>query len=929
MPFRSHIKKFLPSFNKTAACEDQQKALQPSDQRTEVITEIDLESSASPAPNVDQDVPTATSVQSLDLTNLWEYAFKEVENKTPDLIESYKQNLVRTAHRDGASSSTNSSHPSLESFIKMRLQDLQSTRTKITIAGREVVVRDEIHRMMNTILAASDLIGAAVSSEPHAAVVWAGVLFLMNPIANIITQSENAMSGFEEISNILIRYRVMEITPIDISATRLLAGETRPLRELAVSIRSRIIELYTAVLEYQIRLTKYLSRSSFLRLAGDMVVTDDWAEMLQTITNLDKDIQTQWGTLDSQVLRNIESEVLAIQQKMTSSMLIIAEVRDESKVGHLRIFHCSHIDVNSHEFKVIRQNQLLDSLEIAKGARFDSFEDQHKPLCLEGTQVDTLRQIQHWLDCIDSEPIYWLAGMAGTGKSTISRTVASGCYHRTSLGGESPLRENAFFGGGFFFDKNQGDRRTTQRLFTTLCKCLVDYMPELKVHVSNYISAHSSAGNESINSQWKHLILDPLLRVDQTNLVPFTLVLVIDALDECDSEEDIEIMLQLFSEAQIFRNISLRFLITSRPEAHIQSSFNSISKEAFRRQELQKITLTTVSDNAVDDITKFLHHELQIVSSKNNLGGGWPGDETIRMLSIKSDGLFIYAATACRFLGGARLTKGQRDTRLTNIFAGKANKNSPEGSLDQIYLQILEVSVVGDAIEEEKQQICDLFRNIVGAVVNFAEPLSIKDTASLLSLEYSETSEIFERLYSVLSFGEDKNCPVRLVHLSFRDFLLDEQRCRDRSFWIDQRGAHERLLDQCLDVLSHTLREDICALGKPSALAKDIQPWLVEKSIPLHAQYASLHWVFHLREAGVEPVDDEKVHNFLQVHLLHWLETLSVMGKFSHGVDQVIALSEYINGLSVSELNIPRVLISSLLIWGLVAWKGRPLLTGL
>ena len=44
--------------------------------------------------------------------------------------------------------------------------------------------------------------------------------------------------------------------------------------------------------------------------------------------------------------------------------------------------------------------------------------------CLDGTREDILKSIYDWIDKFNSNKLFWLYGIAGSGKSTISHTVA-------------------------------------------------------------------------------------------------------------------------------------------------------------------------------------------------------------------------------------------------------------------------------------------------------------------------------------------------------------------------------------------------------------------------------------------------------------------------------------------------------------------------
>ena len=63
-------------------------------------------------------------------------------------------------------------------------------------------------------------------------------------------------------------------------------------------------------------------------------------------------------------------------------------------------------------------------LPSAQGAAFDSYKEEQNAQCLPGTRIKLLQHITDWFNNPDSKLIYWINGMAGTGKSTISRTVA-------------------------------------------------------------------------------------------------------------------------------------------------------------------------------------------------------------------------------------------------------------------------------------------------------------------------------------------------------------------------------------------------------------------------------------------------------------------------------------------------------------------------
>ena len=158
-------------------------------------------------------------------------------------------------------------------------------------------------------------------------------------------------------------------------------------------------------------------------------------------------------------------------------------------------------------------------------------------------------------------------------------------------------------------------------------------------------------------------------------------------------------------------------------------------------------------------------------------------------------------------------------------------------------------------------------------------------------------------LRSVLDIPDDRDSPVRLLHPSFRDFLLDGRRCLNDQFRVDEKEAQSALAESCLEFMSRTLKRDVCGLGMPGALTSELKTEIIAKRISAHVQYACCHWVNHLQRGEAALCNDNgKVHEFLQTHFLHWLEALSFIGKMSEGILMITALQ---STLTVSDLNPP------------------------
>ena len=142
----------------------------------------------------------------------------------------------------------------------------------------------------------------------------------------------------------------------------------------------------------------------------------------------------------------------------------------------------------------------------------------------------------------------------------------------------------------------------------------------------------------------------------------------------------------------------------------------------------------------------------------------------------------------------------------------------------------------------------------------------------------------------MLDIPDNQELPIRLSHPSFRDFLLDNQRCHDQTFWVDEKQRHKALLERCLQHMSENLRNDICELLAPGSLVRDIETSRLKQHISPDLRYACLYWVHHLKSSGAQVHDYGQIHQFIKIHLLQWLETLAWVGKTSEAILAIISL---------------------------------------
>jgi hypothetical protein len=527
-------------------------------------------------------------------------------------------------------------------------------------------------------------------------------------------------------------------------------------------------------------------------------------------------------------------------------------------------------------------SKLQDKADLAKlitatGATYDSATEGALARCLPATRTELLELISRWAADLTAESVFWLCGKAGTGKSTIARTVAQ------------QLDEEGLLGASFFFKRGWADRSHAKLLFPTIARQLADLFHEVGHAIASNLDHDSLICDKYLGLQFDKLLLQPLQDASQLVAPPAGVVVVIDALDECDQGEDIRTILKLLSKIEASTSIRLRIFVTSRPELPVELGFKDLSKGLHHDVRLEEVQKTTIErDIRIFCEEQFKEMKQNSVHHDDELPSEWPGDHNIGALVNQAVPLFIFAFTACRYIS----TNPRRN--LAVLLQQTGDRTS--FGIKRTYLPILNQVVAIEDHDQRKYRILD-FKSIVGSIVVLFDPLSASALASILQVQVGEIGRALRPLHSVLNVPRgadgrmDATMPITLFHLSFRDFLVDKELESENEFHIEVNKTHGSLGLHCIRLLeSGSLKEDICGLVDPGTRRADVAKSRVRASLPHAVTYACCYWVQHVVASGERISDDCAVHQFLKKHLLHWIEALSWLGKASDVIHSLRAL---------------------------------------
>jgi len=482
--------------------------------------------------------------------------------------------------------------------------------------------------------------------------------------------------------------------------------------------------------------------------------------------------------------------------------------------------------------------------------------------CLKGTRETVLNEIDSWTKNSNQPPVFWLNGLAGTGKSTIAQTVSERIFADGQLG------------ASFFCSRDFEDRSDLHSIFPTLAFQLAHKFLKFRSVLVPLLQSDPDVADESLYRQMEKLIVEPLKSADVSTII------VIDALDECKDEEPSSAILSVLGRLTE-RIPKVRFFITGRPEPRIRTGFrlpmlvNSTS--IFVLHDVHPPLINS-------DIRLFLRHELSELAQRRQLGR-WPGDEQIDLLCRRAAGLFVYAAATVKFLdSNIHLPEHRLDAivQLPECTApeGKTRINL-KTTLDSLYTSILQT-----AFSEGDLKVYSRVRSIIGAIVLLINPLPPSAISNLVNLDPKEVVLLLMQVQSLLALGEDFTQPVKPFHKSFPDFITDSSRCTDTRFCISPKSLHLELAANCLRMMNGELEQNLLSLPD-YALNSEVEDLetKVNDRISIALRYACLSWHNHLTETEG---DVSGVVSYLQIFLeekfLAWLEVVSAVGAVGGAV---------------------------------------------
>ena len=483
--------------------------------------------------------------------------------------------------------------------------------------------------------------------------------------------------------------------------------------------------------------------------------------------------------------------------------------------------------------------------------------------CTKEMRKEIWNDIIAWADLADSPPVFWLTGQAGSGKTTITYTIAQYFDRLEKTGWHTVLA------GTFFYSCQFEETRWQIHIIPTL-------VYQLTRKSRSYALALNELGKfdsvDKLMKQMKDLFSDPWQQSElqcHTELPPY--LIIIDALDEIEADGGSMFLQVVLETINCFPLWGLKFLVTSRPDPCVVELCGSFSSNAVCC--LQDV----LTDHVGSDIIKYLHVKLPTFVDMSELN-------TMMQLA---DGLFISTMTIVRYLTPHQgITVKEQCKLLSKLCVWQSFSASDTQQpllINELYQQILCEAFSGFDNDLFNSRLC-----ILHTFLCTFECTSTSLAAALLSKSDEIVVAVLNQLHAILYCKDDQ---VLWYHAPFPNFIFSQTETQS-TFELDGRqismsidkAHHHALLTKCCFNIMKLLHFNIGDIPLSFVLDDEdpeLMKW-IDTNIEAVLRYILIYWLLYCSINGHPTTDFTSNLSDPSIHTVSYLNRCC---QFWHCVD--------------------------------------------
>lgn len=602
------------------------------------------------------------------------------------------------------------------------------------------------------------------------------------------------------------------------------------LAKIRLELEKDILNLYKALILYQVKsVCSYYRHHGLVFLRG-FIALDDWTGDLQAVTDAEDILRKNSEQYHTQELRELVKRQLI-------SLKDIADIQKE-------------LDQEKEDRQVLQDLRAgvdpRDEISNIRDRKDRLVEDSYKWIL--GT--DEFKAFMDW--SVDAPRLLWIKGQAGMGKTMLLMGIIHELNEqRTSTPDSADL--------AYFFCQGSIDELSTAvATLRSLIWLLLLQQPYL---ISYVREKYESAGKNVFTDRNAFYALSGMLKSMIVDENLSRVVLIIDALDECDAQTKPGLMelLQLVK-STTSSSPNVKWLVSGRPEPLIESKLKSE-----RGEEGLISTINLDSQDLEQPISAYIDYKVQNLKEKDGYSVGLLGQiaDNLRRSAGKT---FLWVWLICE-----ELEKAEFYSALDVL---KAFPTRLAGTYDYLLARI----------EQQNWKDPQYCKMVLRATAIAYRPLATCELEIMSGLpEGIPVAMIVKKCGSFLVVREDTVYPI---HQSAQEYLLTHL----------GDVSHLRMTERALKGLKR-LRRNMYQLTDPGADREEIDIPDPDPLLPL--RYPCLFWIDHLCES-LDNFSEDMVHavwDFFKTGLLYWIEALCFLSELSNGILAIIKLNEMIQVL--------------------------------
>jgi hypothetical protein len=607
--------------------------------------------------------------------------------------------------------------------------------------------------------------------------------------------------------------------------------------EVMEQLGKNVVSLYKAILIYQMRSACSYGRSQGWNFLLQLAVWDDWNRALDSVKEAETELRARWELFDKKratdLFEMMNNHLFHMGQSLKKFIEHQAENENNECLRHLCFVNPQDV---MRDIKHNKETLIADVWKWILNER-------------------AYAAFQNWSESNDQScKLLWIEASAGTGKTML----LIGIIHELSKQPEmlSPSLS-------YIFCQSKGKAKEPINNATAVMRSLIWMLliqqPDLiPLWQKEYNTNSRDLFTHSTSKQTMYRIFTEMI----TRARPA--YFVVDALDEC--EQGWETIISVISES-ISSPARVKWLVSSRPDLRLDTELKRLQGgNLLGSQTVMKLEIQNQSDRVNKYVEQKLS-DLKRLDEKNTYTEPILKEISQKITQRAQDNLlwvhFLFKDLV-RVRGPRALEKVQ---------------NYPLGLRELYEHKILK-------LEREYPELFECCKDVLLVVSHTFRPLNLDELEELVPGLPSDPNEVVEICNSFL---EIHNETITLVHKSAKDYLTDPK----SGFKGANFHGHADIFRSSIAILSSKLIDsNIWGLKQYGFKPEDLEP---PNPDPLASiTYCCEYWADHLYSMNDENpkflrelIEDGNVLKFLEERFLYWLESLSLLGRLSVGVESI------------------------------------------